>query len=322
MVSNVMKWWMVAGLTLGLSLPVSATHTDHLTQQPAEMHADQQTHAFTAEDFNLLRVQQQRPIIALVLGSGGARGYAHVGVIERLEQAGIRPDLIVGASAGSIVGAFYASGMSAEQLHQTALELKPSDVRDITLDMKGFFSGQKVQDYINKKLNDRPLHQLNIPMYVVATELKYGHKVVFDSGDTGQAVRASISIPSMFVPPKVDGQEYVDGGLSSPVPVHVAKALGADVIIAVNILAQPEYTETNNIWSLFNQNIYIMQQHLAAEELKYADVVIQPDLKEKSHIFNVKGREKTIQAGREAANQKLADILHVLAEKTPVNLVQ
>ena len=322
MVSNVMKWWMAAGLTLGLSLPVSATHTDHLTQQPAEMHADQQTQAFTAEDFNLLRVQQQRPIIALVLGSGGARGYAHVGVIERLEQAGIRPDLIVGASAGSIVGAFYASGMSAEQLHQTALELKPSDVRDITLDMKGFFSGQKVQDYINKKLNDRPLHQLNIPMYVVATELKYGHKVVFDSGDTGQAVRASISIPSMFVPPKVDGQEYVDGGLSSPVPVHVAKALGADVIIAVNILAQPEYTETNNIWSLFNQNIYIMQQHLAAEELKYADVVIQPDLKEKSHIFNVKGREKTIQAGREAANQKLADILQVLAEKKIVNLVQ
>lgn len=321
-VSDLMKWLGIAVLFWSCAVPVAAMQTLHDSDVVESATESAKPRPLNAADFAAIRLQQQRPIVALVLGSGGARGYAHVGVIERLEQAGIRPDLIVGASAGSIVGAFYASGMSAAQLNQTALELKPSDVRDITFDFKGFFDGKKVQNYINQKLKDRPLHELEIPMYVVATELKYGHKVVFDSGDAGQAIRASISIPSMFVPPKVDGQEYVDGGLSSPVPVQVAKNLGADVIIAVNILAQPEYTETSNMWGLFNQNIYIMQQHLAAQELKDADIVIQPELKQKTHIFNVKGRELTIQAGRDAAEEKISDILQRLTEKNPLNIVK
>lgn len=145
-------------------------------------------------------------------------------------------------------------------------------------------------------------------MYVVATELKEGTKTVFNYGNTGQAVRASASIPSMFVPIKIGHNEYVDGGLVSPVPVQVARDLGADIVIAVDILAQPVHTETTNVWGLFNQNINIMQGRLAEEELKYADIVIQPDLREKVHIFDVKGREITMQAGVDAAQSKLADI--------------
>lgn len=156
---------------------------------------------------------------------------------------------------------------------------------------------------------------MKIPMYVVATELKHGTKTVFNYGNTGQAVRASASIPSMFVPTKIGKSEYVDGGLVSPVPVEVARDLGADVIIAVDILAQPIYTETSNVWGLFNQNINIMQGRLAAEELQYADVVIQPDLREKAHIFDVKGREATMRAGVEAANAKLSDIQFAIDEK-------
>ena len=252
--------------------------------------------------------QKQHPKVALVLGSGGARGYAHIGVIEVLEQHGIRPDVIVGTSAGSIVGAIYASGKNAQQLKQIALNMKVGDVREITFDRKGFFDGQKVEDFVNQQVDDTPLEKLKIPMYVVATELKNGKKTVFNYGNTGQAVRASISIPSMFVPTEIDHKEYVDGGLVSPVPVDVARQLGADIVIAVDILAQPAYTPTTNIWGLFNQNINIMQNRLATEELKHADIVIQPELHEKAHIFDVKERENTIYSGETAAMKKIGDI--------------
>jgi NTE family protein len=157
-------------------------------------------------------------------------------------------------------------------------------VRDVTLDLKGFFDGQKVENYVNEQVDQLRLEQFKIPMYVVATELKEGKKVVFNYGNTGQAVRASVSIPSMFVPTKIAEHEYVDGGLVSPVPVKVARELGADIVIAVNILAQPIHTETSNVWGLFNQNINIMQKHLANEELKLADVVIQPDSRSEKRV--------------------------------------
>jgi len=260
-------------------------------------------------DFKKIKIQEQRPIVALVLGSGGARGYAHIGVIEILEKSGIKPDFIVGTSAGSIVGSIYASGKSAQDLKDIALNLKAHDVRDLTLDLKGFFIGKKVENYINENVNNMQLQDLKIPMYVVATELKEGRKTVFNYGNTGQAVRASISIPSMFVPTKIRNEEFVDGGLVSPVPVETARDLGADIIIAVDILAQPIYTETSNVWGLFNQNINIMQKNIATTELKDADIVIRPDLREKNHIFDVKGREKTIQAGADAAVKELPTIL-------------
>ena len=260
--------------------------------------------------------QQKRPVVALVLGSGGARGYAHIGVIEVLEQQGIHPDFIVGTSAGSIVGSIYASGKTAAELHDIALNLKPNDVRDVNVSLKGFFNGQKVENYINRQVNNTPLQNLKIPMYVVATELKNGEKTVFNYGNTGQAVRASTAIPSMFVPTKIGDTEYVDGGLVSPVPVQVARDLGADIVIAVDILAQPIHTETSNVWGLFNQNINIMQGRLAEEELKKADIVIQPDLKEKAHIFDVTGREMAIQAGVDAANEKVTDLQSAIQNKT------
>lgn len=263
-------------------------------------------------NFKQIEKKDKKPVIALVLGSGGARGYAHIGVIEILEKYNIHPDFIVGTSAGSIVGALYASGKSADELKEIALSLKVNDVRDVKLDMKGFFEGKKVEDFINQQVNDTQLQKLKIPMYVVATELQDGKKVVFNYGNTGQAVRASVAIPSMFIPTKIGTDEYVDGGLVSPVPVKTAKDLGADIVIAVDILAQPTHTETSNIWGLFNQNINIMQKHLAQEELKYADIVIQPDLREKVHIFDVSGREETMSVGREAAMDKVFELNQII----------
>lgn len=282
-----------------------------LSEPPA---ADAQVRAERI-NFKKLKQQENRPIVALVLGSGGARGYAHIGVIQVLEKQGIHPDLIVGTSAGSIVGSIYASGKTAEELRDIALSMKANDVRDIKLDMKGFFDGQKVENYVNQQVNNTPLESLRIPMYVVATELKEGKKVVFNYGNTGQAVRASVSIPSMFIPTRIGTDEYVDGGLVSPVPVGVARDLGADIIIAVDILAQPMHTETTNVWGMFNQNINIMQSRLAEEELKHADIVIQPDLREKGHIFDVKGRAMTMQAGVDAAQNQLNTITTLLKQK-------
>jgi NTE family protein len=258
---------------------------------------------------------KNKPVVALVLGSGGARGYAHIGVIEVLEKNNIKPDFIVGTSAGSIVGSLYASGMSADELRNVALELKPHDVRDLRLAKQGFFEGKKVEDYINHQVNYKQLQELKIPMFVVATELKEGNKTIFNYGNTGQAVRASVSIPSMFIPAKIGDEEYVDGGLVSPVPVKIAKDLGADIVIAVDILAQPAYTKTSNVWGLFNQNINIMQKYLAENELKYADVVIQPDLREKAHIFDVSGREQTMKSGEEAAMAQMAEIIKITNKK-------
>lgn len=269
-----------------------------------------------------LRKNTEKPVIALVLGSGGARGYAHIGVLEALEHQGIKPDFIVGTSAGSIVGALYASGKTPEQLHQIALDLRVNDVRDFKVGKQGFFDGKKVEDYVNNLVNGKKLESLKIPMYVVATQLKSGEKVIFNQGNTGLAVRASVTIPSMFAPTLIAGKEYVDGGLVSPVPVNIARDLGADIVIAVDILAQPQHTETGNMWGLFNQNINIMQNTLAAEELKNADIVIQPDLREKLHIFDMKGRETTIRAGEIATQLKMKQIKGVLQRNVDLNVAQ
>jgi NTE family protein len=300
-------------LTLGLSMVVFAgcQTTSHLSP----VVEDAQVQAIV-QPFAEIKQQQKRPVVALVLGSGGARGYAHIGVLEVLEQQGIRPDFIVGTSAGSIVGSIYASGKSAAEMREIALKLKANDVRELNVSLKGFLDGKKVEDYVNEQVHNMPLQKMKIPMYVVATELKDGTKTVFNHGNTGQAVRASASIPSMFVPTKIRNIEYVDGGLVSPVPVEVARDLGADIVIAVDILAQPIHTETTNVWGLFNQNINIMQGRLAEEELKDADIVIQPDLREKAHIFDVKGREMTMQAGVDAAKEKLANIQGAIQSKT------
>ncbi|MCF0263227.1 patatin-like phospholipase family protein [Acinetobacter guillouiae] len=314
----------LAALFCGLLLTACA-HTPEKKSQASRLAPQQVLEASSRLDntfYQYKELSKKKPVIALVLGSGGARGYAHIGVIEVLEQHGIKPDFIVGTSAGSIVGSIYASGKSPEQLRQIALNMKVGDVRDFKIGMKGFFDGQKVEDYVNKQIDQMPLEKMKIPMYVVATELQNGEKTIFNYGNTGQAVRASVSIPSMFIPTKIKGKEYVDGGLVSPVPVNIAKELGADIVIAVDILAQPVNTETTNVWGLFNQNINIMQNRLAAEELKNADIVIQPDLREKAHIFDVKGRQDTMQAGIDAANQRMHDLDVVIASKKSLETAQ
>ena len=180
-------------------------------------------------------VRAAQPVVALVLGAGGSRGFAHIGVIKALEAAGIRVDLVVGSSSGSVVAALYAGGNDAPALEAMALGLVDSDLIDFTLFGPGRVQGDALQDYVNKALANRSIEALSRPFAVVATERTSNTMTIFNRGNTGLAVRASSSIPNVFWPVLIEGREYVDGGLTSRVPVAVAQRMGADVIIAVDV---------------------------------------------------------------------------------------
>ena len=184
-------------------------------------------------------IQAREPVIAIALGGGGAKGFAHIGVLKVLESHGIKPKIVTGTSAGSFVGSIYASGKTPFQLQQIALTLKESDIRDLTLNSQGFVQGQKLQDYVNKHVGNKPIQQFPIRFAAVATRLDTGRKADFIKGNAGQAVRASCSIPNVFVPAVIGGTKYVDGGLVSPIPVKTAKDMGADIVIAIDISARP-----------------------------------------------------------------------------------
>lgn len=175
------------------------------------------------------------PVVALVLGAGGSRGFAHVGVIKALEAAGIRPEIVVGSSSGSVVAALYAGGNNAQALEAMALGIEDHDLIDVTLFGPGRVQGEALQYYVNNALGNRSIEALDRAFAVVATERATNRMTVFNRGNTGLAVRASSSIPNVFWPVLIDGREYIDGGVSSRVPVPVARSMGADVVIAVDV---------------------------------------------------------------------------------------
>jgi NTE family protein len=216
------------------------------------------------------------PKIALVLGGGAVRGFAHIGVIKTLEAHGIVPDMVVGTSAGSVVGSLYAGGYSGFELQKIAFQLEQDSVGDWVLPDRGFIKGEMLQNFINKALQNRPIERLNKPFAAVTTELQTGEMAVFRRGNTGMAVRASSSIPGVFQPVSIGGKEYVDGGLVSPVPVRAARGMGADVVIAVDISGKPKNVRLNDTIDIFLQAFSIMGQTIGRYELAEADVVIRP----------------------------------------------
>ena len=214
--------------------------------------------------------------VGLALGGGAAKGFAHVGVIKMLEAQGIRPAVVAGTSAGSVVGALYASGMDPFALQKQAFALDEEAIRDVSLFSGGVVKGQKLQDYVNQLVKQRRLDAMRIPFAAVATRLEDGQRTVFTRGNTGQAVRASSSIPGVFEPVKIGAHSYVDGGVVSPVPVDAARELGADFVIAVDISSKASGTAPGSLLGNVNQSITIMGQKLGALELQRADIVIRP----------------------------------------------
>lgn len=221
----------------------------------------------------------RQPRIGIALGGGGTKGFAHVGVIKALEAQGLRLDLVAGTSAGSVVGALYASGLDGFALQELTFALDENKVTDYNLrsPWEGLVIGQKLQDYVNELVKNRPIDQLTKPFVAVATQGDTGARVDFARGNTGQAVRASSSFPVFFKPVQILGKTYVDGCLVSPVPVDAARKLGADIVVAVDISAQLERrTVFDGLTNVIDQSLIIMIKRLGEQELARADVVIRP----------------------------------------------
>jgi len=255
------------------------------------------------------------PRIGLALGGGAARGFAHIGVIQVLEENGIRPDLVVGTSAGSVVAALYAAGNSGAQLATLADGMDESSITDWAFPLRGAIRGEALAGYIRKNTSGKNIEQLKMPLGIVATDLADGQPILFQRGDTGTAVRASSSVPAVFQPVKIGEREYVDGGLVAPVPVRYAKQMGAEFVIAVDISSPPDGAATGDAMRMLLQTFSIMGRSINNFELKEADVVLRPKLTGISSA-DFAARKRSIAAGREMALAMLAEIKLKIAAKT------
>jgi NTE family protein len=214
--------------------------------------------------------------VGIALGGGSTKGFAHIGVIKMLEANGVAPSVIAGTSAGSVVGALYASGMNAFEMQEKAVALDEAKIRDLQFSTGGLVLGKKLEDYVNEQVGRKPLEQLARPFVAVATRLEDGERTVFARGNTGQAVRASSSVPGVFQPVTIGKYHFVDGGIVSPVPVDAARQLGADVVIAVDISNKARGKSPDDMLGTLGQSIAIMGQKLGEAELARADVIIRP----------------------------------------------
>jgi NTE family protein len=257
-------------------------------------------------------VARSAPKIALALGGGAARGFAHVGVIKALEAQGIVPDIVVGTSAGSVVGALYAAGLNGFDLQKIAMEMDEGQISDWSLPARGVIKGKALQDYINRAVGYRPLEKLPRMFAVVATDLHSGEPIVFRTGDTGMAVRASSSVPGVFQPVAIQGHEYVDGGLVAPVPVRIARSLGANFVIAVDISARPQAGKTDGTVDMLLQTFAIMGQTINRHELSQADVVLRPNTA-RIGAAGFDERHLAVMEGEKAVAVRLEDIKSRLA---------
>jgi NTE family protein len=255
------------------------------------------------------------PRIGLALGGGAARGFAHIGVIQVLEENGIRPDLVVGTSAGSLVATLYAAGKNGAELGALAESMDESAFTDWAFPGRGLIRGEALAKYVRDQTAGRHIEQMRIPLGIVATDLDSGQGILFQNGDPGVAVRASSAVPAVFQPVRIGAREYVDGGLVAPVPVRYARQMGADLVIAVDISAAPDGNATGDPMRMLLQTFAIMGRSINSFELREADVVLRPKL------ANVGGadfgaRKRSVQAGREAAQAQLALLRDRIIAKT------
>ena len=253
------------------------------------------------------RTSRAKPRIGLALGGGAARGFAHIGVIKALETNGIEAEIVAGTSAGAVVGALYAAGFGAFELQNLAFELEKSAVTDWSLFERGWVKGEALERFINERVGNRPIEQLKRRFSAVATDLQQGRMVAFASGNTGQAVRASAAVPGVFAPVLIRGVEYVDGGVSSPVPVRVARQLGADLVVAVDISARPSGKRGRGSLDVLLDSAAIMGNRIAGVETAEADIVVRPAV-QGLLATNFEDRHRAILEGEKAGFAAIATI--------------
>jgi NTE family protein len=249
----------------------------------------------------------RQPVIGLALGSGGARGFAHLGVIKVLKEEGINVDVIAGSSMGALVGCFYGAGLDIDRLYKLAGAFKRKYYLDFTVPKMGFLAGKKVKELIRLFTHGKNLEDLDIPVRVVATDLKAGEKVVFSKGPIADAVRASISIPGIFIPEKLEDRLLVDGGVIDRVPVSVVEEMGADLIIAVDVSRVKTSSDITSIFDVIMQSLDIMQMELVSNREIASDIMIRPHVEMYSSraFTNI---EDIIRIGEEEARKQVPRI--------------
>lgn len=262
----------------------------------------------------VVEVPVRPPRLGLALGGGAARGFAHVGVIQVLEANGIRPDAVVGTSAGSLVAALYASGKNGAELERVAMSMDEATLTDWTMPLasRGLMRGEALARYVRQAVGGKLIEQMALPLGILATDLGNGHGVLFRRGDTAQAVRASSAVPGVFNPVAIAGREYVDGGLVAPVPVGQARAMGADVVLAIDISVDPQDLPANGLFSLLPKTTAIMGQSINRLELARADVVVRPSLAGVGSA-DFTARQRSIEAGRAAMQAALPRLRQALS---------
>ena len=253
--------------------------------------------------------ERRQAHIGLALGGGAARGFAHVGVIQVLEEAGLRPQVVAGTSAGSLVAALYASGKSSQELRRIAETMEEAEITDWMLPIlnRGALRGEALAKYVNGQVGGKPIEQMKIPLGIVATDLRSGEAVTFRRGNTGSAVRASSAVPAVFQPVRIGEREYVDGGLVAPVPVKQAREMGANFVIAVDISSDPEGNPAGDTFQILMQTFAIMGKSINVLALREAEFVVRPSLSGvKSADFGA--RRRSIEAGRSAMQSMLPQL--------------
>lgn len=262
------------------------------------------------------RVLERQPEVALVLGGGAFHGMAHVGVIKVLEDNGVPIDLIVGTSAGSMVGALYADNPHINELLPLVEETKAKDVFDFSLfrSSEGFISGKKLQKYLTKHLSVANIEYTKIPFVAVTTDIERGISVHLSSGPIAPSVNASCAIPGIFEPVKMYGTTFVDGGILDNIAVDAAQKYNPKMIIAVNIMAMDTVSEFKNYTQVYQRAFRVATHHLVEQQLKNADIVITPDLQGMPYLSS-KDNKKMFDRGKKAGEEMLPDLLKLLAER-------
>lgn len=304
--------WRAAGVVLSL-LVLAACQTAPVTLPPVSSPVAPPLPADAAASAPV--VLPRPPRIGLALGGGAARGFAHIGVIQVLEENGIKVDYVTGTSAGSLVAALYASGKNGTALAAVAENMDESAFADWAFPGRGLIRGEALARFVRENTGGRAIEQMRVPLGIVATDLDSGQPILFQVGDPGVAVRASSAVPAVFTPVRIGLREYVDGGLVSPVPVRFARQMGAELVIAVDISAIPDGNATGDPMRMLLQTFAIMGRSINAFELREADVVMRPRLAGVSGA-DFSSRKRSIQAGRDVAIAMLADLRAKIAAKT------
>ncbi|HKA33752.1 MAG TPA: patatin-like phospholipase family protein [Candidatus Binatia bacterium] len=256
------------------------------------------------------------PKVALVLTGGVARGFAHVGVIRVLERQKIPIDIIVGADTGSLIGAIYADRKSASELERIALALEEGDIFDYSFinPTQGFARGERLEDFLVQRLTARDIERLRMPFAAVATDLATGASVALTSGSLARAVHASIAIPGIFAPVAHEGKLLTDGSVLDNVPIGVARKLGADVVIAVDLTDGMPAAQSKNTFETLLQGLFLATRQSSALELRQADFVIRPKLGS-AGLMDFTRKKELVALGMTATEEALPAIRNKIGMK-------